>query len=233
MSPHVQRLKTTPQSRQIASMIISPKRNFIFIHIPKTGGTSMALALEARAAADDILIGDTPKALRRRGRLKALSAPGRLWKHARLSDIDGMVGLPPSPFIFTLVRNPWDRMVSLYHWAQKQTFNHQMIEKSKSLAFNDFIFDEHVARALRKDATEAYVTDRYGTLRCDAFVRLEHLHSDLAPVEAHLAFPLRLPHANRTNHPAASHLYTDKARDRIGDIFSADIARFGYRFPNG
>ena len=51
-------------------MIISRARNYIFVHVPKTGGTAMALALEARAAADDILIGDTPKALRRRGRLK-------------------------------------------------------------------------------------------------------------------------------------------------------------------
>ncbi|MBT6534021.1 MAG: Type II secretory pathway, pullulanase PulA, partial [Marinovum sp.] len=50
-------------------MIISPGRKFILVHIPKTGGTSMAAALEQRAMADDILIGDTPKAKRRRKRL--------------------------------------------------------------------------------------------------------------------------------------------------------------------
>ena len=44
-------------------MIISPGRGYVFVHAPKTGGTAMALALEARAMADDILIGDTPKAL--------------------------------------------------------------------------------------------------------------------------------------------------------------------------
>ena len=43
-------------------MIISPGRRYIFVHIPKTGGTSMAAALEARVHRDDILIGDTPKA---------------------------------------------------------------------------------------------------------------------------------------------------------------------------
>jgi hypothetical protein len=57
-------------------MIISPKRRFAFVHIPKTGGTSVALALEDRAAADDILIGDTPKAQRRKNRLVGLDAPG-------------------------------------------------------------------------------------------------------------------------------------------------------------
>ena len=51
-------------------MIISHGRQYIFVHIPKTGGTSLALALEARAMKDDILIGDTPKAKKRRQRLK-------------------------------------------------------------------------------------------------------------------------------------------------------------------
>ena len=50
-------------------MIISHGRRYIFVHAPKTGGTSMTLALEARAKADDIIIGDTPNAKQRRKRL--------------------------------------------------------------------------------------------------------------------------------------------------------------------
>ena len=72
-------------------MIISPGRNYIFVHIPKTGGTALAQALEMRAMRDDILIGDTPKARRRRGRLKGAQVAGRLWKHSTLADIDGLV----------------------------------------------------------------------------------------------------------------------------------------------
>ena len=55
-------------------MIISRGRRYVFVHIPKTGGTALSLALEARAMKDDILIGDTPKARTRRARLKALKA---------------------------------------------------------------------------------------------------------------------------------------------------------------
>ena len=35
-------------------MIISRGRSYIFLHQPKTGGTSLALALEERAMKDDL-----------------------------------------------------------------------------------------------------------------------------------------------------------------------------------
>ena len=101
-----------------SGMIVSPGRRYVFVHIPKTGGTSMALALEARAMKDDILIGDTPKARQRRNRLEGLPARGRLRKHARLADLEGWIGPYglDAMFVYTMVRNPWDRMVSYYHW---------------------------------------------------------------------------------------------------------------------
>ncbi|HBB82064.1 MAG TPA: Type II secretory pathway, pullulanase PulA, partial [Sulfitobacter sp.] len=72
-------------------MIISRGRSYVFVHIPKTGGTSLALALEGRAMKDDLMLGDTPKALKRRRRLQRVQTSGRLWKHSTLSDIDRLV----------------------------------------------------------------------------------------------------------------------------------------------
>ena len=103
-------------------MIISRGRRFIFVHIPKTGGTALSLALEGRAMKDDLLIGDTPKARARKGRLAGVKTAGRLWKHATLADITGLVTADEVStfFTLTLVRNPWDRMVSYYHWLRMQ-----------------------------------------------------------------------------------------------------------------
>jgi hypothetical protein len=98
-------------------MIISHGWRYIFVHAPKTRGTSMTLALEAGAKADDIMIGDTPRAKRRRKRLAGLAPAGRLWKHSTLRDIVGIVDASAMQdyFVFTIVRNPRDRMVSYYH----------------------------------------------------------------------------------------------------------------------
>ena len=126
-------------------MIISPARKFIFVHIPKTGGTSLALALEARAHRDDILIGDTPKAIKRKGRIKTLGAKGRLWKHSTLADLDGALPLSEldEMFVFTLVRNPWDRMVSYYHWLRDQSFDHPAVMLAKATSFEAFVLPRY------------------------------------------------------------------------------------------
>ncbi|MCR9109918.1 sulfotransferase family 2 domain-containing protein [Marivita sp. XM-24bin2] len=214
-------------------MIVSPDRRFIFVHIPKTGGTSLALALEERAHRDDILIGDTPKAIKRKGRVKTLNAKGRLWKHSTLADLDG--AFTPAEldkmFIFTLVRNPWDRMVSYYHWLRQQTFDHPAVTLAKASDFANFVLHPDTETSLRAFPVVRYVTDATGVDRASAYVRLEHLSEDLAPVEAHLGFRLTLPHANASDRPREYRsAYSDQTAAAVAAMCADDIARFGYRF---
>lgn len=223
----------TARGVALGGMIISPGRNFIFVHIPKTGGTSMALALEERAHRDDILIGDTPKAQRRKGRLKGLTARGRLWKHSTLADIEGV--LPPDQiegmFTFTLVRNPWDRMVSYYHWLRDQSFDHPAVALSKSLAFEPFVLHDHTRQTLRAQPYGSYLCDAGGRDRADLYIRLEHLNDDLGPLEARLGFALTLPHMNASARPKDyRRAYSDRSAAVVAEICGKDIQQFGYRF---
>lgn len=209
-------------------MIISPGRGYVFVHIPKTGGTSMAMALEERAMKDDILIGDTPKAIRRRGRAKKLKAPGRLWKHSTLRDIDGLVDLS-GMLVFTLVRNPWDRLVSYYHWLQDQTFDHPAVHLAKQRSFVRFLNDKGTKATLLKHPYTSYVA--HPDVPRPVYVRLEHLRDDLQPIEEHLGFSLELPVANRSERRREwQAYYTDADAALVGQLCGPDASRFGYTF---
>lgn len=214
-------------------MIISRGRNYIFVHVPKTGGTSMALALESRAMKDDILIGDTPKAKRRRRRLQGVKTRGRLWKHATLADIDGLV--PPAlieqAFVFTLVRNPWDRIVSYYHWLRCQSFQHPAVALAKRHGFSGFLNAPETRASLAAAPYERYVQDARGREHCSLFIRLENLGQDAAPLWDHLGFDLPVPHVNRSDrHAHYRDHYNDADAAVVADICGRDIARFGYEF---
>ena len=82
--------------------MISHKHKFIFVHIPKTGGTSIESLFIRNAHIKDV--------------------PG---KHHMVRNLDGE--LLKKYFAFTFVRNPWDRMVSYYKFRIKRSlsmFNH-------------------------------------------------------------------------------------------------------------
>jgi Sulfotransferase family len=215
-------------------MIISHARQFIFVHIPKTGGTALSLALEARAARDDILIGDTPKARARKGRLHGVQAAGRLWKHSTLADIAGLLtdAQIADYFTLTLVRNPWDRMVSYWHWLRGQTFAHPAVALAKAHDFGGFLNHEHTRSTIADHPYGRYMHDRHGTERATLFARIEALDDDLDPFQAHLGFRLLpLSRANTTDRMRDWRpYYADADAAVVADICAADIARFGYSF---
>ena len=214
-------------------MILSRGRTYLFIHAPKTGGTSMALALEARAMKDDIMLGDTPKARKRRKRLEGVQGAGRLWKHSTLADLDGLVAQDELDdlFVFTMVRNPWDRMVSYNHWLREQNFDHPSVGLAKGMDFGAFVAEPVIVQSFSQATAASYVTDAQGNERANLYVRLEHLAQDCVPLEAHLGFSLDIPHVNQSRRAADYRdAYTPESIERVAQMCAADITRFSYSF---
>lgn len=212
-------------------MILSPGRKYVFVHAPKTGGTALALALEDRAMKDDIMLGDTPKAVRRRRRVQGIQTKGRLWKHSTLADIDGLVPTLDGLFAFTLVRNPWDRMVSYYHWLQDQNFDHPAVALAQQMDFADFVQAGQVRASMRASPARHYMTDAQGRERCDAYIRIEMFDADAAPLWAHLGFDLVLQRVNASDRRADFRsYYTSAAQKAVAEDCAEDIQRFDYSF---
>jgi hypothetical protein len=72
-----------------------------------------------------------------------------------------------------------------------------------------------------------------GREHCGAFVRLEHLAADLAPVEARLGLSLAaaMPRANASDRPRDWRAAHDAGTAAlVAEDCAEDIARFGYRF---
>ncbi|KUJ82281.1 sulfotransferase family 2 domain-containing protein [Ruegeria profundi] len=218
-------------------MIISRGRRYVFVHIPKTGGTSLAQALEDRAMKDDILFGDTPKAIKRRKRAKALTGKGRLWKHSTLADIDGVLSIDElqSLTTFTMVRNPWDRIVSYYHWLRVQRFDHPAVSLAQRLNFEEFVLHRDTVKSFRLNPARRYMTRADGVEQCQHYIRLEQFNQDANALFDHLGFNLTLPRLNRSQRQKDyRHYYTDRSASVVAEACNEDIARFGYAFdPEG
>ncbi|WP_163846726.1 sulfotransferase family 2 domain-containing protein [Pseudooceanicola aestuarii] len=215
-------------------MILSRGRNFLFIHIPKTGGTSMALALESRAMRDDLMLGDTPKAKRRRRKLQDAQTRGRLWKHSTLADLEGLVDAQEtdSLFIFTLVRNPWDRLSSYYHWLRLQSFDHPAVHLSKALDFSAFIRYPAIAKSIRANPARTYLSTSAGEEKSSLYIRLERFEEDAVPLWRHLGFTLTLPRINLSGSVSSGGANLSRSdRIFISELCCEDIARFEYSAP--
>ena len=214
-------------------MILSRGRGFLFLHIPKTGGTAFTMAYEARALKDDILVGDTPKARARKARLRGLKTAGRLWKHSAFNDLGGI--LPEEElaglFTLTLVRNPWNRVVSYYHWLRGQTFAHPAVGLAKTHDFSGFLNHPQTRTVLRLWPYGAYVRQPDGVEKPSLFVRLEAYADDIQPFENHVGFRLPLRRANASERGVDWRpYYSDADAGVVGEDCAADVQRFGYRF---
>jgi hypothetical protein len=183
---------------------------------------------------DDILIGDTPKAKRRRGRLEGLGARGRLWKHSRLADLDGW--LSPDEIaamrVVTLVRDPWDRMVSYYHWLHEQRFDHPAVARSRAMAFGDFLRHPDTRAEMSHDQVTDYLRLADGRVAGATVLRLESLSTDLPVLERALGLRLEMPRVNESDRPRdIGNLYDDEAKAIVARAYADDIAQFGYSCP--
>ena len=197
-------------------MIINRELKFIFVHVPKTGGNAIENTL--------------PKCHRRKDRKKFREMVPRE-KHILLKDVnsDGL-------FSFGFVRNPWDRMVSLYHFrAQKDNQNNKFDQQR----LRDYGFEKSLLTGILGvnnppwNAPELNMTNDAMTWLegCDFIGQFEWLQQDFDHICEVIKIDKReLPHTNKSNHEDYRKYYTQEMVDFVADAHKDTIEAFGYTF---
>lgn len=210
-------------------MIISHSHRFIFIRTRKTASTSTELALASVCGPDDII---TPfcrrdEALRSafaaRPPQHAFDAHGdeRFDRHASATEVRAIVGdnVWADYLTFCVERNPWEKVVSLYFHRYKT---------APRPPLDDFVFGGEMVDAYNHPL---YTVD--GQLAVDHVARYEQLEQDLRDLLGTIGIDDLPPLARaksqfRVDHRPARDILSAGQRDRIGQVFAAEVNRFGY-----
>lgn len=220
-------------------MIISSKKRFIFIHIPKTAGTSITASLikygdlKFRMAYYFLI---TRRVIWIINIIFKLSDKGNKWfvgfhKHDTAVDVQSKLGKSAfgSLFKFAFVREPYSYMSSLYHYIQKSR-DHKYYKEANRLNFDDFtLFYINRKPKLQYD----YVYDEKGVLMVDFIGKLENINDDLRKIclKLNLDFSdLKLQRLNQSKNTKIKKLAIQKqlTLETFNHYYEKDFEAFSY-----
>lgn len=216
-------------------MLLSHSKQFLFVHIAKTGGTSIRGALSAyrwghRYALPQFVCNKLSQLCNHKLGV-------RFPRHSRIIAAKEM--LPEvyfnNLFKFAIVRNPWDLQVSSYHHIKRE--RPQVMQGHDTFdAFMHFKFDPnreyqyHIDTSLQLQTD--YLVDLRGNLLTDFIGHYESLERDFAKILTALKLPyFSLPHARKaTNRMPYQDYYSDDTIAMVAQHFERDIELLGYTF---
>lgn len=187
--------------------MINEEYLFIYIHPPKTGGTSLE-----KLFIDDADITDVPH------------------KHKYASFF--CTPQYENYYKFGTVRNPWDRMVSYYHWRLKKglpMFGKENFEEWLEFITNPSEYGQyqetlfHFATAIDQQANLLEGVNN--------IIKMENFQEDFDRICDEIGMPRKtLPHVNTSARDAYQTYYTPYTRGIIAKHYEKDVKRYGYSF---
>ena len=215
-------------------VINDSRRKAIFVHIPKTGGVSVERSIHKALGGDEYIF--YAQIIRVHPREGVKTCQG-LNLHSTLKDYRRYYGNSINDFYkFSIVRNPWRRMVSHYEYLLIPGWNKRMNEVNK-MSFPQFvqISKTHQLAYSMPNGYKEFLKDDYGT-EMDFVFKLENINEDLP--KAGLGFKLEIEdvlHMNSTQDIHKEHdnwkdYYNPGLRDIVYQIHKEDIEKYGYEF---
>ena len=184
----------------------------IFIHIPKTAGSSIGHAIFGT---------------HQTGHWKLITYR---WTNSNKFD---------RYFKFTFVRNPWDRLASAYFYLAEGGKTKNDREWSKKNISHFKSFEDFVTRGLSNDnilnwvhfvPQLNFIRDIDGHINVDFVGKYENLKEDFEYVCNKLNINTELPHKNHSNRLDYRKIYSSSMIQKVQEVYSDDIEFFNYNF---
>jgi len=203
-----QLINTAIQHKKIPQWSIDNKA--IFIHIPRTAGSSIVKA----------------------GIKEVYGHVSYDWYKNRIPDeYDNY-------FKFAFVRNPWDRLVSIYFYLNQvqspldRLWAEQNIKKYKT--FEEFVLcwvnEINIRKYMHFIPQYSYLYNNSLQLEVDFVGRFETLDKDYAIIANKLGIKPVLPKVNSSNKLSYRDYYTPELVTIVSDVYRQDIDLFEYKY---
>lgn len=217
-------------------MLLSHRYNFLYVHIAKTGGTSMRSALNKLRWRDPMYYLMFP--CHKISNLCGHQIASKLPRHAGVIAAKEMLpnDLFYQLFKFAFVRNPWDLQVSSYHHIQRERAdllkginNFNEFIQYKFDPSRPYIFHFDIATKLQSD----HLIDLSGKIAVDFIGRYENLQEDFITVRKKIGLSeLTMPHKRKatTRNKDYRGYYNNASHDLVAQHFERDIRLLKYDF---
>jgi hypothetical protein len=188
--------------------MISFNKKLIFIHIPKCGGTSMEKFILDNI--DD----------------KSIET-----KHFNIDMYKSTYQNINSYFKFCIIRNPYDRFLSLYNYFCKGSEIYKNKAVDSGVSISDFALNLAQGSPLKSGrAWPAHYRTQHSFIKdsCDLVLKIENINKDIEIIKKKFNCPQSyFPEVNVSKKSSVIEL-PDKVREIVNDIYDIDFRVFGY-----
>jgi len=196
---------------------ISSKYEFKFIHIPKTGGTSIEHVLGLRNEKSLFVSG-----------IRTINIDGVMFSPQHLPHSEIIKRRPESKdwFSFSIVRNPYTRLLSEYIWDYKER-NGKILESFNESSFNNWIDVELCKFDTDHKMTQCFLLD----VPLDYIIRFENFKKGFHKLNSKLDtnFSLKWKNKSKFNKVELLNTLSDSTKSKIYSIYKEDFKRFKYK----
>lgn len=190
------------------------RTDVLFIHIPKTAGTSIREAIGCNS----------------------LLVRAGMKKHYSAAEIISLIGREAweATWKTAFVRNPWDRLYAHYRFRLRRGKISNIHHQKSFKAWMQYELLEHGDKQKNRPnlrPQSAWLEDERGEVSIDFIGRFEALERDFQVVAKKMSLELNLSHLESGSFLGTyQHQYDDEMRAWAATYYKADIEAWGYTF---